>query len=86
MHKKIVKILLEDVPDRELDPKVKETIRKWNNPPTALQILEVLDMCVHGSLTNALVIKVLETLLEKTIEKEKTSYEEVVSKATWRNK
>lgn len=82
--KDIIQLLL-DAPDGQLDECIKPKIREWSDPPTALQILEVLDQCVHASLCSGFVITVFETLLKKAIESEGTTYNDVVSKATWRN-
>jgi hypothetical protein len=59
-------------------------IKEWNDIPTALQILEVLDKCVHAGLASAAVINVLETLLENALAGEKKTLEEIVEHAHWR--
>ena len=71
-------------PDTQLDASMKPFIQKWSDPPTALQILEVLDHCVHASLASGLVINVLDTLYSIACKDEKISHEEVVKLATWR--
>lgn len=83
-YENIIKTLLE-MSDDALDDKIKIIIRNWNYKPSALQILEVLDKCVYGSLCNSFCIKVFEILLEDKIKEENTTYDEVVKKAFWRN-
>jgi len=53
-------------------------------PPTALQILEVIDMCVAGGLSSGFVIRLLQMLLDAAIKSEETTYDKVVSQAVWR--
>ncbi len=77
--------LLLNLSDQALDPKAKELIRAWQPTPLALEILRTLDLCVHGSLCDGFTIKVLEILLNEACDKEGTTYEEVVGKATWRH-
>jgi hypothetical protein len=71
-------------PDSQLDAKVKPLIEKWSSPPKALEILEVLDMCVHGSSASGFVVNLLEVMLDASINEENTTYEKIVSQATWR--
>lgn len=47
-------------------------------------VLEVLDQCVYAALASGFVIQVLETILNKAIEDENTTLEEVVKLAVWR--
>lgn len=77
--------LLLKAPDDHLDASMFPYINEWDTPPKAVQVLEVLDYCVHAGLASGLVMTVLETLLRDAIEAEQTTYEEVVKKATWRD-
>lgn len=83
--KEIVDTLLM-APDSQLDEKAKEFIRKWNAPPTAPQVLEVLDWCVWGALASEFMMRVLHMLFEGAMKQEETTQEEVEKKATWRKK
>lgn len=85
MNKQIKETLLE-APEGQLDPCVFPLIEKWNDEPTALQILEVLDNCVNGGLASQFVMVLFESLLDMTIKKENTTYEELLKLATWREK
>ena len=80
-----IKDLLLQAPDNELDASVFPLIEKWDEPPTTLQVLEVLDHCVYFAAAGPFVMGVLNTLLQAGIDGEETTYEEVVAKATWRN-
>ena len=77
--------LLISAPDTQLDSNVKPLIKKWDTPPKALQILEVLDACVHGGLASTLVVKLLEKFMHEAIQLEGTTYEALVAQATWRS-
>ncbi len=73
-----------EAPDSQLDQSMKLLVKKWSDPPQALQVLEVLDYCVHASLASGFMMIVFETLFADALEREGTTREEVVAKATWR--
>lgn len=79
-----LKRILLSAPNEQLDHCMFPLIEKWDDIPTALQILEVLDNCIYASLASGVVIKVLETLLENALAGEKKTLEEVVEHAHWR--
>ena len=79
-----VKILLE-APDSQIDSTIKPLIEKWDEQPTPIQILEVLDHCIHASLASGMVVQVLQIIYADACKKNNTSHEEVVKFATWRN-
>lgn len=85
MNKEIVKHLLE-APDSQLDARMKPLIEKWSDPPTPLQILEVLDHCIHGSLASGFVVSLLQMQYGRACEDAKTTHEEVVKGAKWRER
>lgn len=76
--------LLLNLSDNTLDPIAKEDIRSWASPPTALQILHTLDICVHGSLCPAFVIAALNVALIQALDTEGTSLDAITPQATWR--
>ncbi len=80
---KIIEQLLK-LSDAQLDGSMRPYLEKFDNPPKAIQLLEVLDLCVHGSLASSFVIITLDILLKDSIEREGTTYEEVVKQASWR--
>lgn len=79
-----LKELLLQAPDGQLDKGIKPLIEKWSEPPKALEVLEVLDQCVHGGLASPFTMMVIENIMNEAIKTENTKYEEVVKQATWR--
>lgn len=77
--------LLLNAPDSQLDASMFPLIRKWSNPPRAIEILEVVDWCIHSSLASGFVLKILQIQLETTMKQEGVTHEELVKLATWRN-
>ena len=71
-------------PDSQLDSSMFPLIEKWDDEPTPIQILEVLDKCIFASLASGFTIVLLENLLDMALKREKTTLEEVVKLATWR--
>ncbi len=76
--------MLMDAPDGQLDAAMKPLIQKWSDPPTAYDVLEVLDHCIHGSLASGLAIQVLQMLYEGACERDGLLHEDVVKHAIWR--
>lgn len=83
--KELVAVLLE-APDSQLAAVVKPYIRKWSEPPTALQVLEVVDYCINGALSSGVVLASLQVLYEQRCKAEGTTHVEVVKLATWRDR
>ncbi len=79
-----VKDLLLKAQPATLDPSVKPLIEKWSTPPTPIQVLEVLDLCVNGGLTNRLGTVTLQAIYFDACLDHKTTHEEVVTQAHWR--
>lgn len=77
--------MLLEAPDGHLDVSMFPLIEKWGDPFKAIEVLEVLDKCIYAALASGFVIQVLATILDKTIEDENTTIEEVVKSAVWRN-
>lgn len=73
-------------PDSQLDAAMKPYIEKWADEPTPHQILEVLDYCIHDSLASGFVVTLLQTMYQMACDRDKTTHEEVVKTATWRDK
>jgi hypothetical protein len=73
-------------PDSQLDAAMFPLIRKWDDPPTALQVLEVLDACIHGSLASSFVIRVLEGLYGVACKREQITHDQAAARAPWRQK
>ncbi len=77
-------VVLGEMPDTILADSMKPLLAKWANPPTALQVLEVLDHCIFGALATTLVITVLQTEYDNRLHAEGTTHEEILKFATWR--
>jgi hypothetical protein len=71
-------------PETQIGAPTMSTIREWDDNPTALQLLKTIDSAIFGSDCTTFVIRTLEIYLDKAIEKEQTTYEDVVKLATWR--
>jgi hypothetical protein len=70
--------------DAALDAKAKLLIEKWDDEPTAKQILEVLDWCIHCALANGFVISSLQAFYDIACRREEKTHEELVKNASWR--
>jgi hypothetical protein len=79
-----LKEALLSAPDSQLDAQMKPLIRTWDNPPKAIQILEVLDYCIHGSLGSGFVVSLLQSLYDSACRNEGTTHDQVVLNAHWR--
>lgn len=71
-------------PRSDLDDIANEEIGKWSVPPKAIEVLHTLDICCYGSLTSDFIMRIMGLMLQETIKNEKTTYEEVVKQAHWR--
>ncbi len=80
----MIKQLLLEAPDSQLDVSIKPLIEKWSEPPTALEVLEVIDQVVYSGLGSDFVVNVLDILLRKAIAGESTTMELVIEQAHWR--
>jgi hypothetical protein len=82
--KGMTKVLV-GAPDNELDNSMKTNIQSWSDPVTPIQILEVLDHCIHGSLASGFVVHLLQIMYDISCTFNKTTHEEVLKSAVWRN-
>lgn len=79
-------MVLLNAPDSQLDSSMQPLIQKWSEPePLSLEILEVLDHCIHGALASGFVVSLLQGLYDSACKNEKTTHEENLKFATWRN-
>jgi hypothetical protein len=76
--------ILLTAPDHWLDHKMRPLIQKWEDPPKAIQILEVLDHCIHGALAAGAVVALLQVCYREALDREGTTHEAVLPLATWR--
>lgn len=80
-----LKTILLEIPDRELDVSAKKTINSWEEFPTALRLLELLDNIVRYSLSCDLVVQFLDMRLKIALQEENMTMEELENQAVWRN-
>lgn len=71
--------------DRHLDASMRPLVQKWDAEPTALQILEVLDHCIHGALADGFIVGALQITYDLALKREGKTHEEMVPLATWRS-
>ena len=78
--------LLLTAPDSQLDASMKPLIKQWSDPPSALQVLEVLDHCIHGALASGFVVAVLQVEYDVALKREGKTHQDMVPLATWRDR
>jgi hypothetical protein len=76
--------LLLEAPDEQMDPILKQFISKWDDEPTSLQILEVIDHAVYSALASDFVVSVLQSLYENALKSEGKTDDDNARFATWR--
>lgn len=77
--------LLRTIPPGLCAPELQAKILTWDDPPTALQVLEVTDRAINGSLASHHVVMLLQALYEDLLLAEGVRHEDLVLKAHWRN-
>jgi len=80
-----IKRLMLEAPDGQLDPSMFPLIEAWGNPPSSLQILEVIDHCIHAGLASGFTVSAFQTLLRIRLIEEGKKLEDITPFATWRN-
>jgi len=80
-----VKRVLLEVPGSMLDAAMLPYVQKWSEPPQALEVLEVLDHCIHGALASGLVVQLLQQEYGDALKREYLSHGQLVPLATWRD-
>lgn len=84
---KSLKYMLLEAPDSQLDHSMFPLIEKWNDPdPTSLQLLEVIDNCIHGGLSSGIVLSFMQMELDQRLSDEGKTLEDILPFATWRNR
>lgn len=87
MAHQIVDLLLQcPVDSRLMEPSLVNDIKKWSDPPRAIEVLETLDKIVHCGLCAPMIHMLYEKLLEEQMESEGTTLPELTKLATWRDK
>ena len=71
--------------EHSLDASMKPLVEKWSDPPTSIQILEVLDRCIFSSLASGSIIIILQCCYQEALLREGKKHEDNEPLATWRN-
>jgi hypothetical protein len=79
-----LKQLLLEAPEEQLDRSMITLIEQWDEPPRAIQILEVVDMCIYYGLSSDFVVASLQVMLDAAMINEQTTLEQLEQRAVWR--
>lgn len=71
--------------DYALDDSMRPLIERWSDPPTSLEILEVLDRCIFSALASNFVVSSLQIWYDMALTVEGKTHEQNVPLATWRD-
>lgn len=75
-----------DAPDMTLGESVKNLIReKWDDEPTAIQLLEIVDHAVHWGAASDIAVKILDLYLRSALMREGKELEDILPLAVWRD-
>lgn len=72
-------------PDDHLDASMIELVKGWSDPPTPLQILEVLDKCTNYALASDLAMNAILALYHEALDEAEMQHEDLLSNAIWRS-
>jgi hypothetical protein len=73
-----------EAPNDHLDASMKPLIEKWDDQPSSIQILEVLDQCIRFSLGSKFVILILQGIYDQALLDENVTHESNIQHAKWR--
>jgi hypothetical protein len=71
-------------PDEHMDASLFPIIEKWDDEPTTIQLLEIIDKAIYGSLMSEFLLIALQTLYNSKLKAEGKTHEDLVPLATWR--
>lgn len=72
-------------PNSQLDTSMKPLVEQWDDEPTAIQILEVLDQCIYAGLASGFTVTAMQMMLDRALQRENSTLDDLVPLATWRN-
>ena len=81
---KIIKELFSDAPDSHLDKSMVDLIKSWDDNPTPLQLLEVIDKCIYSSLCSGFVLGIMQSVYDAELKRLNIIHEKLVPFAVWR--
>lgn len=74
-----------EAPDNVIDQSIREMIRdKWDDEPTSIQILEVVDHVVHWGAGSDLAVHLLDLRLRAALASENKILDDILPDAVWR--
>ncbi len=71
-------------PNDEVDSTLQPLIALWDDEPTSIQLLEILDRAVNEVKASFFAISTLNVIYMLTLEAEGKTHEQVVEQASWR--
>lgn len=71
-------------PITQLDASMHPHIQKWEDPPKAIEILFVLDHCIHAALASGFVVTLLQLQYDIALKRENLKHEQLEPLAVWR--
>ena len=71
-------------PSGQIDPSVLPLIAEWDDEPTSLQVLKVIDVCIYGGAASGVAVGLLQGLYSQLCSKENITHEHNVPLAVWR--
>jgi hypothetical protein len=80
-----IKTVLLTAPDSQMDACLFPIIETWGDEPVALQLLEIIDKAIYGSLMSGQLLYALQLLYEDKLKSEGKTHDDLVPLATWRN-
>lgn len=82
---KTIRELLLSAPQSQLSKHARALVFRWSEPPKAVEVLEVLDKCVHFAWSSGFVVTMLELELNEAMRREGTTLEALENDAVWRD-
>lgn len=73
-------------PHASVDHVLVKLINNFDEVPKAIQILEVVDKAIHGSLASGFYVSLFQIMLEMALKNEGIVLADIVPKACWRNR
>ena len=71
MNKPSIRDMFLDAPVGQIDEPLMDVIKKWDNEPTAVQVLEAIDNAIFCASTSEFVVTVMQMFYEAKPEDEK---------------
>lgn len=73
-----------EAPAGQIDPYIREMIRRWSEPESALDVLQTLDAVVLICPDDSFMVKTLQYMLQTKLKITNQSYDDLIKEAIWR--